>query len=51
MIKDYIIANAYVNAEDMQDALSEKGGIFKARQVFGEGLDNILDDLSIALVG
>ena len=51
IIKDYIVANAYVNAEDMQDALSDKGGIFKARQVFGQNLDSILDDLSLALVG
>ena len=51
IIKDYIVANAYVNADDMQDALSDKGGIFKARQVFGQDLDSILDDLSLALVG
>lgn len=51
IIKDYIVANAYVNAEDMQDALSDKGGIFKARQVFGQNLDSILDNLSLALVG
>lgn len=51
MIKDYIIANAYVDADDMQDALSEKGGVFKARQAFGKELDEILDDLSVALVG
>ncbi len=51
IIKDYIVANAYVNADDMQDALSDKGGIFKARQAFGQNLDSILDDLSLALVG
>lgn len=51
IIKDYIVANAYVNANDMQDALSDKGGIFKARQAFGQNLDSILDDLSLALVG
>lgn len=51
IIKDYIVANAYVNVEDMQDALSDKGGIFKARQAFGQDLDTILDDLSLALVG
>lgn len=51
IIKDYIVANAYVNTEDMQDALSDQGGIFKARQVFGQDLDSILDDLSLALVG
>lgn len=51
IIKDYIVANAYVSADDMQDALSDKGGIFKARQAFGQELDSILDDLSLALVG
>ena len=51
IIKDYIVANAYVNADDMQDALSDRGGMFKARQTFGTELDNILEDLSLALVG
>jgi len=51
IIKDYIVANAYVNADDMQDALSDRGGIFKARQTFGTELDNILEDVSLALVG
>lgn len=51
IIKDYIVANAYVNSDDMQDALSDKGGIVKARQTFAQDLDNILEDLSLALVG
>ena len=51
IIKDYIVANAYVNSDDMQDALSDKGGIVKARQTFGQDLENILEDLSLALVG
>ena len=51
IIKDYIVANAFVNSDDMQDALADRGGIFKARQTFGQDLDNILEDLSLALVG
>ena len=51
IIKDYIVANAFVNSDDMQDALADKGGIFKARQTFGQDLDNMLEDLSLALVG
>lgn len=50
-IKNYIVANAYMELSDIQDNMDDKGGIIKARQVFGKDLQPILDDLSLALVG
>lgn len=50
-LKNYIVANAYMELDDVQEALEDKGGIIKARQVFGNDLPNILNDLSVALVG
>ena len=50
-IKDYIVSNAYMELTDVQDYLGHKGGIIKAKQVFGQELQPILDDLSLALVG
>lgn len=50
-LKNYIVANAYIELDDVHEALEDKGGIIKARQVFGNDLPNILNDLSLALVG
>jgi len=50
LIKNHIIANSYIEKSDIQAAMDDKGGIFKAKQVFGKELDNILMDLSLALV-
>lgn len=50
-IKNYIVSNAYIELNDVQEYLGHKGGIIKARQVFGQDLQPILDDLSLALVG
>ncbi len=50
-IKNYIIANAYMQLNDIQEYMGHKGGIIRAKQVFGAELNNILDDLSNALVG
>ena len=50
-LKNYIVANAYMELDDVQEALEDKGGIIKAKQVFGNDLSNILNDLSLALVG
>ena len=50
-IKNYIISNAYMDLSDIQDTLDHKGGIIRARQVFGQELTNILEDLSLVLVG
>lgn len=51
LIKNYIIANVYIESKDIQDAMANKGGIFKAKQIFGQELEPILEDLSLALVG
>ena len=50
-IKNYIVANAYMELKDIHEAMQHKGGIIKARQIFGQELQPILDDLSVALVG
>ena len=50
MIKDYIIANAYIEKSNIQETMDDRGGIFKAKEVFGNNLENILSDLSLALV-
>ncbi len=50
-IKNYIVSNAYMELNEVQDYLGHKGGIIKARQVFGQELQPILEDLSLALVG
>lgn len=50
-IKDYIVSNAYMELADVQDCLGHKGGIINAKQVFGQELQPILEDLSLALVG
>lgn len=50
-IKNYIVGNAYMELMDVQNALDYKGGIIKAKQVFGQELEPILEDLSLALVG
>ena len=36
---------------EIQEYLGDKGGIIKAKQVFGQELQPILDELSLALVG
>ena len=51
LIKKYIVANVYIESKDIQDAMADKGGIFKAKQVFGQELEILLEDLSLALVG
>lgn len=51
MIKDQIIANAAITVSDIQDAFSDRGGLVKARKVFGDSLNETLTDLSVALMG
>jgi type I restriction enzyme R subunit len=51
-IAAFIAANAEIAPRDFMEApeLSGKGGIVKARQVFGAGLNDMLNDLQGALV-
>jgi hypothetical protein len=36
--------------KDIQDTMDDKGGIIRARKIFGKDLDTILADMSLALV-
>jgi type I restriction enzyme R subunit len=51
-IRDHLAVNVEINIRDLQDvaAFGDKGGIVRARTLFGARLNNILDDLSDALV-
>jgi type I restriction enzyme, R subunit len=51
-IAGFIAANAEIGASDFMEApsLSDKGGILKARELFGTGLNDMLDELQEALV-
>jgi type I restriction enzyme R subunit len=51
-IRDHLAVNAEVTVRDLQDvpAFGDKGGIVRARALFGARLDEILDGLSDALI-
>ena len=51
-IRDHLAVNAEVTVRELQDvaAFGDKGGIVRARTLFGGRLNEILDDLSDALV-
>ena len=51
-IAGYIAANAEIAAKDFMEApaLSDRGGIVRARQVLGTGLNEMLEELQEALV-
>ncbi|MEP4380735.1 MAG: type I restriction-modification enzyme R subunit C-terminal domain-containing protein [Alphaproteobacteria bacterium] len=52
LIRDHIAANAAADAEDFKHvpAFTDRGGLIRARQVFGDELDAMLADLNGALV-
>ncbi len=52
LIRDHIAANAEIAASDLManPAFSDKGGVVRARELFGKTLNGLLDDLSEALV-
>jgi type I restriction enzyme R subunit len=51
-IRDHLAVNGDVTRDDLQEmpAFSGKGGLIKARELFGPRLDTVLGDLSDALV-
>ena len=49
LIKDYIISNSYLDLTDIQNFLSDKGGIFKAKTLF-DNFENLLVELNQTLV-
>jgi len=51
MIKDHITASLRIEMDDFELApFYEKGGAIKAYQIFGQELDNVLEELNEALV-
>ena len=52
LIANFIAANAEIGSRDFMEvpSLADKGGILKARELFGTDLDGVLDDLQGALV-
>ncbi len=51
IIKDYILSNAYIdNINDIQDICYDEGGIFKAKELFKRDLENLLEEIYLALV-
>ena len=52
MIADFIAANIEIGPRDFMEApaLADRGGIVKARELFGSSLNQMLDDLQRALV-
>jgi type I restriction enzyme R subunit len=51
-IATFIAANAEIEPRDFQEvpSLADKGGILQARAMFGNRLNDMLDDLQEALV-
>jgi type I restriction enzyme, R subunit len=51
-IRDHLAVNAEVTRRDLQEvpAFEDRGGLVKARELFGTRLDDLLGDLSDALV-
>lgn len=52
-IKNFIVYNSSITERDIQETLSDKGGLLKARQVFSSeiALPTLLADLNNALIG
>ncbi len=51
-IATYIASNAEIAPRDFMEApsLADRGGLLRARQVLGSGLNDMLDELQMALV-
>jgi type I restriction enzyme, R subunit len=52
-IAGFIAANAEIHTEDFMNipSFADKGGLLKARELFGPDLNTMMDDLQLALVG
>ncbi|WPJ97523.1 type I restriction-modification enzyme R subunit C-terminal domain-containing protein [Coraliomargarita algicola] len=52
MIKDHIASSAAIEPDDFEDVpFNQKGGLAKARKLFGKDFKSVLEDLNTALVG
>ncbi len=50
LIRDHLAASLSIDLDELQDPpFSKHGGLFKARELFGQDLDGILTDLTAAL--
>lgn len=51
-ISSFIAANAEISPRDLMDmpTFADKGGLLKARQLFGTNLNTLIDELQLALV-
>jgi type I restriction enzyme R subunit len=50
LIRDHLAASLTIDLAELQDPpFSQHGGLFKARELFGQDLDTLLDDLTEAL--
>lgn len=50
IIKDNIVSNACIEVDDIQNMCYDEGGIFKAKKLFGENLEPLLEDIYLSLV-
>ena len=51
MIRDHIITSMHIDKEDFDNTpFSEKGGLIKMWELFGEKVDRILDEINTSLV-
>lgn len=52
LIKNHVAASLTIESDDFQEVpFSDKGGLFKVRQLFGADLDGIIKELNEVLVG
>ena len=51
LIRDYIIANGIAEIADIQEICESLGGLYRAKALFKESLETLIDELGIALVG
>ena len=51
LIKEYIIANGFVEVKDIQEICADLGGIYRAKVIFKGSLPTLVEELSLALVG
>ncbi|MBD5164892.1 MAG: hypothetical protein HDT10_03535 [Helicobacter sp.] len=51
LIRDYIIANGIAEIADIQEICESLGGLYRAKALFKESLETLIDELGMALVG
>ncbi|MDE7172976.1 MAG: hypothetical protein K2N70_01360 [Helicobacter sp.] len=51
LIRDYIIANGIAETADIQEICADLGGLYRAKALFKESLETLIDELGMALVG